>query len=1275
MYNNKIKRMNYAVSEIVGTVVLLSITISLLVFVNVALFSIEDPHESTIVDIIGMSADEGHVIFSHVGGNDLPLDTVVVVTVGGLEIRETIGDLLDEESAEDGYWNIGEELVIEYDIRGLQVEARIIDSESNSVLMSGILQEGDLIREPYALTINSTDIKSSSAKLSLGYNFWKYSGFVRFSYRKSGDSWIYTSWVAKSGESNYEENINGLFVNSLYEYKAQLKWGENLTEGQLKTFRTAEPTVETLDGTDIKTRSAKLWLQYDFIGISGAVSFSYRIVGDSWIDTPWVNVSDQGTYWTIITDLIPKQQYEFKARLKYDINIIEGELKCFTTWSIIMGMWTFSEGTGTTAYDISGLDNHGTIFGAEWTTGVNTTGLSFDGIDDYLRVYDSSSLDVTEDITIEAWIKSLDNNKGLIGDITNSLIDTSYFGSDYGRDSDLIKISNDYYAIVFRGDNDDGYIATAMIDNSGTIRNIIDYFEFEVSYCVEPNIIHVKNNIYAVVYEGPDYDGFIKTVEIDLFGQITDVVIDTLEFDTIEGRDPNIINVNGNLFAVVYVGFGGDGYAKTVVIWDDGMINDFVIDTTIFCDTESGTRIAEPRIIKISDGFFIWNYFAIVFRNPDDDGEARSITIRNDGFFVSPSKSDGIYTDKFTFDQYDAWRPGVGMNHVSNNTYACVYRGRDGKGTLITLQISWNGNIGDDIIDKFYFEPVACYEPEMVYIANDYYAISYRGVDNDGFLTIVEIASDGTITPTTISSYEFDTNDCYKPTISYHTGDIFIIAYTRYNEGVLTTVKIPNHGDISISSPIIHTSRYTLFDFIEPSIVHVNGNIYAIACRGFDSDGYVRTIRILNNGDVSDYIINCLEFDNLDGYTPKIIHVGGEIFAITYRGPGNDGFIKTIQIMNNGEIVGIVDTLEYDTSAGYDPDIIHIDGNFYAIAYRGPSNHGFLKTVEIDGIGLITDAIIDSLEFETSYCFEPDIIHTSGDLYAISYRGPGDDGFVKTVGIVSNGDILDTPIDYFEYDTAYGHESDIINVSNNVYAIVNSHQYLGGYLTTIEIDDTGIITKSVLDSTRWDYRQPSGDDDCYDPQIIHIGNWVYAIVYRGEYNSYVKTLRIGDTGDISDVNDDYLLFDGDGFEPQIIHIDGDIYSIPFRGLGSNAKIITIEIKNIPTTRDVVYKQNAYGFRADETTIFAHLNSRILSTPLLLGFNYVVLTYNRSLSSNQMKLYVNGVLKTEVSETSSINSNGNNLIIGEYNCIIDEVTIWNVALTDAQILANYNLLKP
>jgi hypothetical protein len=51
----------------------------------------------------------------------------------------------------------------------------------------------------------------------------------------------------------------------------------------------------------------------------------------------------------------------------------------------LVAEWKFDKGTGTTAYDTSGNNNRGTIYGAQWTTGVSGAALEFDGVDDYVR--------------------------------------------------------------------------------------------------------------------------------------------------------------------------------------------------------------------------------------------------------------------------------------------------------------------------------------------------------------------------------------------------------------------------------------------------------------------------------------------------------------------------------------------------------------------------------------------------------------------------------------------------------------------------------------------------------------------------------------------------------------------------------------------------------------------------------------------------------------------------------------------------------------------------
>jgi hypothetical protein len=77
-----------------------------------------------------------------------------------------------------------------------------------------------------------------------------------------------------------------------------------------------------------------------------------------------------------------------------------------------MGLWHFDESFGSTAYDSSTYSNNGAISGAKWAGPVWTTdamyggwALSFDGVNDYVRVPDSPSLDLTTKITVDAWVK------------------------------------------------------------------------------------------------------------------------------------------------------------------------------------------------------------------------------------------------------------------------------------------------------------------------------------------------------------------------------------------------------------------------------------------------------------------------------------------------------------------------------------------------------------------------------------------------------------------------------------------------------------------------------------------------------------------------------------------------------------------------------------------------------------------------------------------------------------------------------------------------------
>lgn len=83
----------------------------------------------------------------------------------------------------------------------------------------------------------------------------------------------------------------------------------------------------------------------------------------------------------------------------------------------ILGLWHFDEGRGTTAGDSSGYGNQGTIYGASWVDGKIGKALKFNGEDDYVNCGNAPSLILTDQITIEAWVKlsSLDGFQCLVG--------------------------------------------------------------------------------------------------------------------------------------------------------------------------------------------------------------------------------------------------------------------------------------------------------------------------------------------------------------------------------------------------------------------------------------------------------------------------------------------------------------------------------------------------------------------------------------------------------------------------------------------------------------------------------------------------------------------------------------------------------------------------------------------------------------------------------------------------------------------------------------------
>lgn len=125
-----------AVSEIVGTILLLGITVSLFSVICGIVLSYPFSPSSPSTNLVGMVEGE-YLLIEHRGGKALDLGTKVSLTIGdNMSEIIIVGAYLNNESKEDNRWGIGEWFVYQdSDITGKKVGIAVVDVESDSVIL------------------------------------------------------------------------------------------------------------------------------------------------------------------------------------------------------------------------------------------------------------------------------------------------------------------------------------------------------------------------------------------------------------------------------------------------------------------------------------------------------------------------------------------------------------------------------------------------------------------------------------------------------------------------------------------------------------------------------------------------------------------------------------------------------------------------------------------------------------------------------------------------------------------------------------------------------------------------------------------------------------------------------------------------------------------------------------------------------------------------------------------------------------------------------------
>lgn len=138
------KRIQCAVSELVGVMLLLSIVMGVMAIIFFQVSSDKGPDKQAFVKLVG-KIEGTNLIVEHKGGESLTLDTRISIAYAGKNYSFTVGDIIIDTN-HNGFWNLGEKMIFPftYDLNNLSkyddIDVMSVDTESNSIQFLGSVE-------------------------------------------------------------------------------------------------------------------------------------------------------------------------------------------------------------------------------------------------------------------------------------------------------------------------------------------------------------------------------------------------------------------------------------------------------------------------------------------------------------------------------------------------------------------------------------------------------------------------------------------------------------------------------------------------------------------------------------------------------------------------------------------------------------------------------------------------------------------------------------------------------------------------------------------------------------------------------------------------------------------------------------------------------------------------------------------------------------------------------------------------------------------------------
>jgi len=251
---------------------------------------------------------------------------------------------------------------------------------------------------------------------------------------------------------------------------------------------------------------------------------------------------------------------------------------------------------------------------------------------------------------------------------------SSNFGITTGNAPALAAVDAEHYLCAFTGQGDDGYAVVLTVDTASQTVSAETPFEYDTTNGVNPALAQIDATRYLCVYTGPQGDGYAVILRVDTAAY----TITRGAPEEFEGKDcitASLARIDAAHFICAYTGPGSDGYA--VILKVDPAAMTVQYGAPYEFDTANGQNIAVKRLDS--------EHFLCVYQGWAGLVSAAVLRVDTSTLTVTLAPSTPL----------DASHRGLGLGYGNNPALAqidetrflCTYSGNTSDGMAVVIRV------------------------------------------------------------------------------------------------------------------------------------------------------------------------------------------------------------------------------------------------------------------------------------------------------------------------------------------------------------------------------------------------------------------------------------------------------------------------------------------------------------------------------------------------------------------------------------------------------------